>query len=332
MAVTVSSSKNNDASNCLVCLTHIIVLKCSLCIPIKGFCKHKNADYVRPPKFRIVKRLFLWNCVYYIILVTLDILYITESVMICTRDGRICLDVISECVIVSTALCLSLFPLLKAKHRMNICNSESHLFYNRKYYGVDNIISEKFIKKWTWLNIFICGCELFFSIVFFFIKLNTTCIFRTICLVIGFYAQMDAMFLFKAECFIVKRIYNSYLSSLKEHMMSVLTFSEHGQKISLETRLNRFKHAYMEMMRAVDEVNHFMDPTFIFWSISTCLTLVINIYVAVIMDVDRTLRETISMQLFAYFSIIGVTNVCFDIQGMKHLVSISKSNFFIDLE
>ncbi|XP_044757855.1 uncharacterized protein LOC123316007 [Coccinella septempunctata] len=198
-------------------------------------------------------------------------------------------------------------------------NVESHLMHKRNFYGVTEIISENQTRKWISMSVLILGWEIIFSIAFFFVKYDKTCIFRTMCLIFGFYMQMDILFQFKSECVMTKRIYNAYSSSLKSHMMNRLSGLKTEEKMSLISRVTKFKHAHMEIIRIVDEVNEFMNPSFIFWSLCTCLTLVINIYVAVMTDFQGSFKEIFSKQLFAYLSAIGVCNVCFDTEEMNHL-------------
>ncbi|XP_045461783.1 uncharacterized protein LOC123671927 isoform X3 [Harmonia axyridis] len=72
-------------------------------------------------------------------------------------------------------------------------------------------------------------------------------------------------------------------------------------------------------MRVMEGINQFMSPTFIFWSMSTCLTLIVNVYVAVLNSEMQSFRDIVVVQLFTYLSVIGVTNLCVDVESLNHL-------------
>lgn len=312
----------NDSSNCLVCLTYFMYLKSSLGLPILGFCKHKNSNYNSHPKFRIFKPLLVLNCIVHVSFFALDGLYIVDSINKCVENTRVCLEVGSECVIVSFALCLIFFAFLKVKYRVSLMNTMSHLMSRREFYGVGEIISGEQIKRWNVMNILIFGWEIFFSSVYFFIKYDKSRIYWTICLVIGFHIQMDVMFQIKFQCLLMKKIYSTYFSHLKQHMLSVLSNNAYTGNMSLLTRLKKFEHAHMKVIKIYKNSNNFLDPASIIWSMSICSTLIVNIYIVVVTKVERSLQEIISSQFFAYLSTIGLINICFDVQGMNYLVSI----------
>jgi hypothetical protein len=136
-------------ANCLVCLTRSYFDRFLLIHQIKGFCQHSQSSFSSNPTFRVSKIAVIFNLLVVLSMVFPAVSYFQSLKMVCASNRSLCLILMGDQIYVISSIFLETVIAVKIETIRQEMLSWLHIFENRKFYGLGDIVDEKKLRKFV---------------------------------------------------------------------------------------------------------------------------------------------------------------------------------------
>lgn len=276
------TKKHIYKNDCLNCLFDPMFKFAFLLNPIKGKCRHLSQNYHGNTVFVGNNKIRLVSTIYFFCCFILNLIYLREFIL--EAENYVVFIAGSYNIIKAESILLIVTLLLvRLPIRENYLMKLSHLFENKKYYGVNYMISESSAKKIMKEIHFaiISTIVVFLSYpILYYIQFGPDA-FKYVNIIFFFTASIQSSLVFVSctQFYLFKLIYGSVHTSLTTHLEKCRksVYSDIST-LSLEERLRRTSHLYIELRNCLDIVIEYEGPIYIFSMTTINFLIILNIY------------------------------------------------------